>query len=87
VTDSPTLSDPAVVPFDDRTRRVLELRELVRCGAYRPDPDEVARALLEHWRHAPEIDGVAAAHREFDPARFVVATPPLPAPRAERAVS
>ena len=36
-------------PFDERTRRVLELRKQVREGTYRPDPEAIARALLCEW--------------------------------------
>ncbi|MCL6646276.1 MAG: flagellar biosynthesis anti-sigma factor FlgM [Dehalococcoidia bacterium] len=76
-----------VIPFDERTRHVLELRELVRRGAYRPDPREIARALLAHALAcpAPEEDGSLP---EFDPARFIV-RPAAPAAdaAARRAVS
>ena len=68
----PATSDfPSVIPFDERTRRVLELRELVRRGAYRPEPREIARALLAHALAcpAPEEAGPLPA---FDPARFIV---------------
>lgn len=79
----------AVVPFDDRTRRILELRELIRTGRYCPDPREVARAILEHARTAPALDDAQAAPAEaFDPSRFIVR--PAPAHRAQaevRAVS
>ena len=37
------------LPFDDRARRVLEFRRLIREGRYRPDPREVAEALAREW--------------------------------------
>jgi hypothetical protein len=42
-----TTNDP--MPFDERTRRVLELRRQIREGTYRPDPRAIAEALLEEW--------------------------------------
>ncbi len=36
-------------PFDERTRRVLELRRQIREGTYRPDPKAIAEALLREW--------------------------------------
>ncbi|WBL36275.1 flagellar biosynthesis anti-sigma factor FlgM [Tepidiforma flava] len=74
---------PAVVPFDDRTRRILELRELIRTGRYCPDPREVARAILEHARTAPAFDDAPAAPA-FQPSRFIVRTAPA-APAQDRA--
>lgn len=74
---------PTVVPFDDRTRRVLELRELIRRGAYQPDPRAVARALLEHWRDTREIDYAPPTPQEFEPSRFVVAAESAPTPLAK----
>ena len=43
------------LPFDERTRRVLELRRLVREGLYRPDPHEVAAAMLREWLDLSEL--------------------------------
>ena len=37
------------IPFDERARRVLELKRQVKAGLYRPDPKDVARAILAHW--------------------------------------
>lgn len=37
------------VAFDERTRRVLELRKQVREGTYRPDAEAIARAIVDHW--------------------------------------
>ena len=37
------------IAFDERARRVLELRRQVRSGTYRPDPQVVARAILSEW--------------------------------------
>ncbi|MCC6268622.1 MAG: flagellar biosynthesis anti-sigma factor FlgM [Dehalococcoidia bacterium] len=45
--DGNPANDP--VPFDDRTRRVMELRKQVREGTYQRDPAEVARAILREW--------------------------------------
>ena len=39
----------ALVAFDERTRRVLELRQQVREGAYRPDSAAVAESLMREW--------------------------------------
>ncbi|GIW13155.1 MAG: hypothetical protein KatS3mg062_0594 [Tepidiforma sp.] len=77
-----------LLPFDDRTRRVLELREQVRNGTYRPDPAEVARALLAAWAPAPALDAAPAPSREFDRSRFIVpASARAPEPAQARAVS
>lgn len=51
------------LPFDERTRRVLELRRLVREGLYRPDPHEVAAAMLREW-----LDTSASTLKELRPA-------------------
>jgi hypothetical protein len=37
------------IGFDARIRKVMELRRLVREGLYRPDAEEVARAILAEW--------------------------------------
>lgn len=37
------------VAFDLRTRRVMELRQQIREGTYRPSAEEVAAALLREW--------------------------------------
>ena len=42
-----TVREP--LAFDDRARRVMELRKQVREGTYRPDPREVAAAILDEW--------------------------------------
>lgn len=72
--------DAEPLAFDERTRRVMELQKQVREGTYRPDPEEVAKALLEHWADAgdvapretpaPSID--TAAERLQVAARFVI---------------
>lgn len=74
-------NEPApLLPFDARTRRVLELREAIRSGTYRPDPREVAAALLRHWADAAVEPGPAAPTADdFDPARFLVPASPEPA--------
>ncbi len=71
-------TQPAILPFDARTRRVLELRELVRRGAYRPDPREVAAALLRHAERFPAPAETEPRAEAFDPARFVVRRQPAP---------
>ena len=48
-------------PFDDRTRRVMELRRQIREGKYRPDPEAIARALLREWALADEGIGAPSA--------------------------
>ncbi len=71
-------NDREPVAFDDRTRRVLELRKLVREGAYHPDAGEVARAMLREFAVLAEIT------REMPPA--VVDTNPNTASFAGRFV-
>ena len=46
---SPNSNSNEPVAFDERTRRVLELRRQVRAGLYQPDPEDVARAILHEW--------------------------------------
>jgi hypothetical protein len=87
-------TSPTVVPFDDRARRVIELREQVRAGAYRPDPREVARAILAHTEHA-EVAGTAppldpqSAETTFTPSRYIVprSRPARATPDKSRAIS
>lgn len=67
-----------VLPFDARTRRILELRDLIRRGAYRPDPREVAAAILRHAEHFPAPAEAEPRADAFDPARFVVRRQPAP---------
>lgn len=66
--------------FDDRTRRVMELRRRVREGTYRPDPEDVAKAILREWigseavfvdeQPRPNID--TRSERKAAASRFVV---------------
>ena len=42
-------SERPLVAFDERTRRVMELRRQVREGTYHPDPAAVATALMREW--------------------------------------
>ena len=66
--------------FDDRARRVLELRKQVREGTYRIGHRQIARAILEDWIAAGEVvlreqplPAVAtAADRRETAGRFVV---------------
>lgn len=67
-----------VLPFDARTRRILELRDLIRRGAYQPDPREVAAAILLHAERFPAPAGAEPRADAFDPARFVVRRQPAP---------
>jgi hypothetical protein len=74
--------EAAVVAFDERTRRVLELRKQVREGTYRPDPSAVAEALLREWElfsdlldEAPALMpsvGTSMERRATAAGRFVV---------------
>lgn len=67
-------------PFDERTRRVMDLRKQVREGTYRPDSQAIARALLREWAlnddlfSEPGVPGPADAAGNFRAAagRFVV---------------
>lgn len=69
------------VPFDERTRRVMELRKQVREGTYRPDAGEVARAMLGEWIASGEFTAEEVPHPPVESAddrrlvatRFVVA--------------
>ena len=68
------------IALDERTRRVLELKKQIREGTYRPDPREVARAILAEWfeiglqlereAETPEVE--TAAGRRQAAARFIV---------------
>lgn len=44
-----------LVAFDERTRRVMELRKQVREGTYRPDPQAIAEALMREWGLVGEL--------------------------------
>jgi hypothetical protein len=46
---TPVSNSKEPIPFDERARRVLELKRQVKAGLYRPDPSEVARAILAQW--------------------------------------
>jgi hypothetical protein len=46
---TPVSNSKEPIPFDERARRVLELKRQVKAGLYRPDPGEVARAILAQW--------------------------------------
>ena len=62
------------IPFDERSRRVLELTRQVREGLYRPDPEEVARAILREWfEFGLELEREASpALLERPASRFIV---------------
>jgi len=48
------------LPFDERTRRVLELRRQIREGTYRPDPETIALAIMREWGLSGDLlDAVA----------------------------
>ena len=59
MTDTPQTPDSnpenAIVAFDERTRRVMELRKQVREGTYRPDPEAIAAALMREWGLVGEL--------------------------------
>jgi hypothetical protein len=46
---SPTGNNREPLAFDERTRRLMELRKQVRAGTYRPAPEAVATGLLREW--------------------------------------
>ncbi len=85
----------AVVAFDERTRRVVELRKQVREGTYRPDPAVVAAALLREWGIVGELleevaepmpsVSTADERRAAAVSRFVVGRTTAPAIEAESA--
>ncbi|MBE0608473.1 MAG: flagellar biosynthesis anti-sigma factor FlgM [Dehalococcoidia bacterium] len=60
-------TEPA--PFDDRTRRVMELRRQIREGTYRPDPEAIARALLREWALSGDLFAEPAVPEPADAAR------------------
>lgn len=50
------------VPFDERTRRVMELRRQIREGTYRPEPEAIALAIMREWGLSGDLlDEVAPA--------------------------
>jgi hypothetical protein len=69
------------VAFDDRTRRVMELRKQIREGTYRSDPRKIAEAILDEWiafgdvavrdEELPTVE--SSADRKAVGKRFVVA--------------
>lgn len=73
------------MPFDEHTRRVLELRRQIREGSYRPDPGAIAEALLREWSwHDATFsqDPAPATDVKSMVGRFIV--PPSEAPGQER---
>ncbi|MGE0600716.1 MAG: flagellar biosynthesis anti-sigma factor FlgM [Dehalococcoidia bacterium] len=72
------------VAFDDRTRRVMELKKAVREGTYILDAEAVAKAMLSEWiangevtpagQELPSVE--SAEDRKAVGARFVVASDP-----------
>ena len=52
---SPISNNREPVAFDDRTRRVMELRRQIREGTYRPAAEEVAAALLRDWSALSDV--------------------------------
>jgi len=42
------------VAFDERTRRVLELRRQIADGTYHVDAEQVAKAMLREWAEVAE---------------------------------
>lgn len=80
---SPESNDRQPVAFDPRTRKVMELHRLVREGRYRPDPAEVARAILREWSVAEQAE--PAPQGKTFAERFIVA-PAAPAPSSDIAL-
>lgn len=74
-------SEMSVVAFDDRTRRVMELRKQIQEGTYRPDARAVAEAIMREWdlagdmfeEVAPPVS-TAAERRAAAMDRFVIAS-------------
>ena len=70
---------PEPAPFDERTRRVMELRKQVREGTYQPDARVVAEALMREWGLMDELleEPSSAPDLRAAAARFIVppATP------------
>ncbi len=72
------------IAFDERTRRVMELRKQVQAGTYRPDAHEIAKAILEEWSvngdalrpEPPAIPVETPSERQAAAARFVVEKTP-----------
>ena len=79
-TRTPGSNPKEPIAFDERTRRVLELRRQVRAGMYRPDPELVAQAILSEWfamgleleRETPVPSAATHAERQQLASRFVV---------------
>ncbi|MEO8540555.1 MAG: flagellar biosynthesis anti-sigma factor FlgM [bacterium] len=77
--NSNRVSDP--VAFDDRIRRVMELKKQIREGTYRSDPAEIAAAMVDHWmsvsreieREQPVPSTTTADDRKAVAPRFLVA--------------
>lgn len=58
---SPTGNHREPLAFDERTRRVMELRKQVNEGTYHPADEDIAIAMLRDW------SGLAAVTRETAP--------------------
>lgn len=85
--------DAEPVPFDGRTRRVMDLRRQIHEGTYQPDPRAIAEAILREWTMDGDLLDEATLQSQpsagdLSPAaeRFVVrpGTPDEDAPRAAR---
>jgi hypothetical protein len=74
-TRTPAQRPTEPLAFDDRTRRVLELKRRIREGTYRPEARHIARAILSHWF-------ALGLELERDQAR-----PPVETPRERREVA
>lgn len=89
---SPLAIEP--VAFDDRTRRVLELKKQVRDGTYHLDAEAVAEAILGEWNAVGDLHSsgestpavATADERKSAAARFVVASGPAATRSPLRAV-
>lgn len=77
---TPESNSKEPIPFDERARRVLELKRQVKAGLYRPDAGEVARAILAQWfelgleleREARQSAVAKAADWQRTTSRFIV---------------
>jgi hypothetical protein len=86
-TRTPAFPPAEPIPFDQRARRVLELKRQIREGSYRPDSRSIARAILAHWfavgleveREADQSSLESADERRRAAARFVVPQSPADA--------
>lgn len=53
-------SEMSVVAFDERTRRVMELRRQIKEGTYQADARSVALAMMQQWERDGDLSEQAA---------------------------